>query len=1158
MSTTYSGRGSLRIARMGVLFAVMTNWLACGGDPGNQQQQDSGMVVVPPGNKPVGANCAAASECASPTNPSCIETIAPLQGIPEAQILDHSAYDPLSSFGLTFADGYCSSVPNCASNADCAAQGECFAPFRNVTDTTLTELAGPLGVTPDALDFLPSYGVCLRACNASTDCESGQLCEPPLPDLIGLVPDSVNTRNFCVPCEATDTDPNCTVAGAATVEIGGACTMDSECKVRGTARCLDEVHPLMSVLPPGEFLAAIGLDFPRGYCSNEANCIADFDCGPHGKCLAPFRNVTDSILRELEGTFSPPLASGELDFLPPLGVCLRSCIDDYECFADQSCQVVMDEFISQVPGSENDDSYCVPHPDCRYCSSHATCVSTSVDEASCVCDPGYTGNGLVCTPTGNGACAANPCQNGGTCNDSSNGGYTCLCAAGYVGSNCQVATACNPNPCQNGGTCTANGASPVCDCPDGYGGASCETRVTCPNLFIPSNGTLNASSLEYGVVATYGCNVGYTLSGSATRTCGDPVTGTTATWSGSAPTCNAANPCNANPCVDALATCTPGSGSNYTCSCPTGYTYNTGTDTCDPTPCSPNPCGSATCTAGSGLNYTCSCPVGSSYNGGTKACDPVNCGAPTGTSANGMVSTANGTEYNDVATYTCNLGYTLNGSSTRTCQANGTWSGSAPGCTSTASSCTTMPCMNNGICTSTGPTTRTCDCTGTGYTGTSCQTIVNCGAPTGTDPNGTVTTAGGTDYNDTAMYACNSNYSPSGGDATRTCQANGTWSGTPLTCAANNPCQPNPCGNGGTCSATGPSTYSCACSGAWTGMTCTTPVTCTAPAAPTNGAVTPSSGTVAYNASATYSCNPGYAISGTAARVCNGVNTWATAAPTCVAASCGTHVDVIYRLTARFENTGTTIGAGDQTFNGLGTNLTTPNWVSATNVTPFTGSQAGGTYTAGFARLRFPNTGTGATPVAGSGSVSLVEWYLPLEFTQTKGATVVANTDHSCGIFNNPRGLTNCGGGDATCMNHAPTINRTCTSRATGSLSGTALTWGTCSPATTGSKSWDYVMARAATGAGCAADYVQFGNTASSSGLVPASGKGDNYQVYNQQLAAITFSSTTYLTATWTTGRMQIPNGTGSAQTYVSITAATPIGTDCGTTPATDLVCNVQ
>ena len=60
MSTTYSGRGSLRIARMGVLFAVMTNWLACGGDPGNQQQQDSGMVVVPPGNKPVGANCAAA------------------------------------------------------------------------------------------------------------------------------------------------------------------------------------------------------------------------------------------------------------------------------------------------------------------------------------------------------------------------------------------------------------------------------------------------------------------------------------------------------------------------------------------------------------------------------------------------------------------------------------------------------------------------------------------------------------------------------------------------------------------------------------------------------------------------------------------------------------------------------------------------------------------------------------------------------------------------------------------------------------------------------------------------------------------------------------------------------------------------------------------
>lgn len=47
--------------------------------------------------------------------------------------------------------------------------------------------------------------------------------------------------------------------------------------------------------------------------------------------------------------------------------------------------------------------------------------------------------------------------------------------------------------------------------------------------------------------------------------------------------------------------------------------------------------------------------------------------------ANGQVLLS-GTTFGSVATYTCNNGYSLVGSSTRSCQSNGQWSGDAPSC----------------------------------------------------------------------------------------------------------------------------------------------------------------------------------------------------------------------------------------------------------------------------------------------------------------------------------------------------------------------------------------------------------------------------------------------------------------------------------------------
>ena len=57
---------------------------------------------------------------------------------------------------------------------------------------------------------------------------------------------------------------------------------------------------------------------------------------------------------------------------------------------------------------------------------------------------------------------------------------------------------------------------------------------------------------------------------------------------------------------------------------------------------------------------------------------PGNCGDP-GTPSNGQ-HTLSSTTLNSVVTYTCDVGYTLQGSNRRTCQSNRQWSESLPRC----------------------------------------------------------------------------------------------------------------------------------------------------------------------------------------------------------------------------------------------------------------------------------------------------------------------------------------------------------------------------------------------------------------------------------------------------------------------------------------------
>ncbi len=57
----------------------------------------------------------------------------------------------------------------------------------------------------------------------------------------------------------------------------------------------------------------------------------------------------------------------------------------------------------------------------------------------------------------------------------------------------------------------------------------------------------------------------------------------------------------------------------------------------------------------------------------------VDCGPPTNPS-NGAVDKSTGTTFMMTATYTCNTGYNIVGSESRTCRASRVWSGEAPVC----------------------------------------------------------------------------------------------------------------------------------------------------------------------------------------------------------------------------------------------------------------------------------------------------------------------------------------------------------------------------------------------------------------------------------------------------------------------------------------------
>ena len=364
------------------------------------------------------------------------------------------------------------------------------------------------------------------------------------------------------------------------------------------------------------------------------------------------------------------------------------------------------------------------------------------------------------------------------------------------GTTLSVTFSCDPGYSLNGAdtlNCQADGnwssTPPTCD------------PVDCGALTAPTNGSVSAATTTLGASASYSCSGGFALSGSASRTCQ-----ANGSWSGTAPTCNAVSSCAGAPCQNG-STCTdlsPG----YSCACQPGWTGAN----CDvPVDCGPlaNPDsgtvqvskttngGTATysCVAGfvlsgNGGNGVRTCQADGTWTGTAPTCAPITC--PAGNPpANGNVAPANPV-YGAEADYTCNGGYVLVGAAARTCQVDGTLSGAVPLC-------------NPVTCTTSAPA------------------------------NGTVSDTSVT-YQGQVNYGCNTGYQIGSGDAQRTCQADGTFSGAQPTCIpATGGCDGNPCGVHSTgCTATGATTFTCACQPGWGGSDCNAPIDCGALANPAN------------------------------------------------------------------------------------------------------------------------------------------------------------------------------------------------------------------------------------------------------------------------------------------------------------------------------------
>ncbi|XP_052807840.1 uncharacterized protein LOC128236769 [Mya arenaria] len=232
----------------------------------------------------------------------------------------------------------------------------------------------------------------------------------------------------------------------------------------------------------------------------------------------------------------------------------------------------------------------------------------------------------------------------------------------------------------------------------------------------------------------------------------------------------------------------------------------------------------------------------------------ADCGFPSNVT-HGRVSVENGTMYGSVAEYSCEEGYTLDGSYSTECQANGMWQDIDISCI-----------------------------------------VINCSLPRYLT-HGSISVENGTTYRSVAVYSCEEGYMLDGMNSTQ-CQANGSWQDIDVSCIAiecglpHNLTHGNVSLNGTTfgslavfsCHAgytlSGSNSTECLANSTWRyiDVRCT-PIDCDKPTNIKKGTVEYTLTT--FNHSAFYTCDHGYTTANATVINCTPEGLWDDDPPTC-------------------------------------------------------------------------------------------------------------------------------------------------------------------------------------------------------------------------------------------------------------------------------------